>query len=391
LARGVVQRVFVASEIALSIVLVIGALLAIQSVIRMQRIPLGIDPEGVVSFRVTLQGPRYDAEHERATIIRDFERRIANIPGVVGIGSTTYIPIVGCCSQFGVQIAGRETDAANVLMVTGNLVTPGFFRSVRIPLLQGREFSDADDAAAPKVAVINETFAKRFWPKGDAIGHHIDAGGGKAMIVGVVGDIKQSRLVDGPEPQFYRPHAQDPWEGMTFTARVQGDNPERILPDVRRALRDLDASLPVYGVQTLERILADVIDSHRVFGILFAAFALVALLLATAGVYATMSFFVSQRTRELGLRVALGAESSRLVRLVVGQGAVLAVAGGVVGVAGGIVAARFLAHSLYGVSASEPGLYVAAVTALLLAAIVASYGPARRASGVDPMIALRSE
>ena len=391
LARGALQRVFVASEIALSIVLVIGALLAIESVVRMQRIPLGIDPAGVVSFRVTLQGPRYDAEPARAAAIRDFEQRIAAIPGVTAIGSTTYIPIVGCCSQFGVQIAGRETDVKNMLMVTGNLITPGFFQSVRIPLLQGREFTDADNAQAPKVAIINETFAKRYWPKGDALGHHLDAGGGMAMIIGVVGDINQARLTDGPEPQFYRPHAQDPWDGMTVTARVSGENPERIMPDVRRAMREVDSNLPVYGVATLERVVADVIDSHRVFGILFAAFACVALLLATAGVYATMSFFVSQRTRELGLRVALGAESSRLVRLVIRQGATLAIAGGVVGIIGGIAAARFLASSLYGVSASEPLLYAAAVGALVVAAVLASYGPARRASGVDPMIALRSE
>lgn len=391
LARGLTQRVFVATEIALSIVLVIGALLAIESVVRLQRVPLGIDPTGVVSFRITLQGPRYDSAPERAGVIRDFERRIAAIPRVEGVGATTYVPIVGCCSQFGVQVQGRETEPSHSLMVTGNIVTPGFFHSVRIPLLQGREFIDGDNAAAPKVVIINETFAKRFWPAGDAIGHIIDSGDGLERIIGVVGDIKQARITDGPEPQFYRAHAQDPWEGMTFTARVRGDNAEHILPDVRRAMRDLDANLPVYGVQTLERILADVVDSHRVFGILFAAFALVALILATAGVYATMSFFVSQRTRELGVRVALGAESGRVVGYVMRQGAVLAIVGAVVGATGGIAAARVLAHSLYGVSASEPTRYAVAVSTLVLAAVLASYGPARRASGVDPMIALRSE
>jgi putative ABC transport system permease protein len=178
---------------------------------------------------------------------------------------------------------------------------------------------------------------------------------------------------------------------MTFTVRVRGDNPERILPDVRRAMRDLDANLPVYAVQTLERILSDVVDSHRVFGVLFAAFALVAVILATAGVYATMSFFVSQRTRELGVRVALGAEPGRVVGYVMRQGAVIAVAGGVVGTLSGIAAARVLSNSLYGVSASEPARYAAAVGTLVLAAVMASYGPARRASGVDPMLALRSE
>src|SRR5262245_51587896 len=156
-------------------------------------------------------------------------------------------------------------------------------------------------------------------------------------------------------------------------------------------MRHFDTNLPVYALQTLERILSDVVDSHRVFGILFAAFALVALILATAGVYATMSFFVSQRTRELGVRVALGAEPGRVVSYVMRQGAVIAAAGAVAGTLSGIAAARMLSHSLYGVSASEPARYAVAVGALVLAAVLASYGPARRASGVDPMIALRSE
>jgi putative ABC transport system permease protein len=391
LARGMLQRLFVSTEIALSVILVVGALLAIESVIRLQHIPLGLDPTGVVTFRIALQGPRYDAPRERARVIDELEHRVAAIPGVEAAGATTYAPITGCCSQFGTQIAGRETDVKHLLMVTGNLITPGFFRSLRIPLLAGRELTDADGPDAPKVVVISETFAKKYWPAGDALGHLIDTGGGMAAIVGIVGDIKQARIVDAPEPQFYRPHAQDPWETMTFTVRVRGDLPERIVPDVRRAMSQLDPTLPVYGVQTLDKMLADVVDSHRVFGILFAAFAVLALTLATAGVYAVMSFFVSQRTRELGLRVALGAEPARVVRYVVRQGALLAVAGGVVGVGVGVVAARALAHTLYGVSANETLIYVAAASVLVVAAIVASYGPARRASAVDPMVALRAE
>jgi putative ABC transport system permease protein len=391
LARGMLQRLFVSTEIALSVILVIGALLAIESVIRLQQIPLGLDPTGVLTFRIALQGPRYNEPRERARVIDELEHRVSAIPGVEAAGATTYAPITGCCSQFGTQIAGRETDAKHVLMVTGNMITPGFFRSLRIPLLAGRELTDADGPDAPKVVVISETFAKKYWPAGDALGHLIDTGSGMAAIVGIVGDIKQARIVDAPEPQFYRAHAQDPWETMTFTVRVRGDVPERIVPDVRRAMSQLDPTLPVYGVQTLDKMLADVVDSHRVFGILFAAFAVLALTLATAGVYAVMSFFVSQRTRELGLRVALGAEPARVVRYVVRQGALLAVAGGAVGVVVGVVAARALAHTLYGVSADETPIYVAAASVLVIAAILASYGPARRASAVDPMVALRAE
>jgi putative ABC transport system permease protein len=178
---------------------------------------------------------------------------------------------------------------------------------------------------------------------------------------------------------------------MTFTVRVRGDNPERIIPEVRRAMRDLDPTQPVYNVQTLQKILVDQVQSPRSLGVLFASFAVVALLLATAGVYATMSFFVSQRTRELGLRVALGAEPTKVIGLIMRQGAFVALAGGIVGIALGVVAARALAHTLYGVSASEPLVYAAAGAVLVLAATFASYGPARRASTIDPMIALRAE
>jgi putative ABC transport system permease protein len=172
---------------------------------------------------------------------------------------------------------------------------------------------------------------------------------------------------------------------------VRGDRADRILPDVRRAMHAVDATLPVYGAQTLEKVLADAIESPRMFGVLYASFAAIALLLATAGVYATMSFFVSQRTRELGLRVALGAEPAALVRMIVRQGTLLAVIGGVVGVALGMIAARALAHTLYGVSAREPLVYLTASVVLVVAAMVATYGPARRASTVDPMIALRAD
>jgi putative ABC transport system permease protein len=389
--RGSLQRAFVVSEIAMSVVLVIGAALAIESVIRLRNVPLGVDPAGVLSFRLSLQGPRYDSTRERGRAMSDFEHRIAAIPGVESVGATTYVPLVGCCSQFGTQIEGRTTDAAHMMMVTGNMITPGFFRSTRVPLIAGREFSDADDADAPKVIIINETFAIRFWPAGDAIGHRIDTGNGMSTIVGIVGDIKQASITNAAEPQFYRPHLQDPWTAMTFTVRVRGNQPERIMPDVRRAMTAIDPTLPVYGVRTLENVLTDAIASPRMFGILYTAFAAVALLLATAGVYATMSFFVSQRTRELGLRVALGAEPRAVVRMIMRQGALLAVIGGIVGLALGSVAARALAHTLYGVSAREPLVYAVASAVLVVAATVASYGPARRASAIDPMIALRTD
>jgi hypothetical protein len=263
--RGLPQRLFVVSEIALSVILVIGAALAIESVVQMQRIPLGLDPTNVLTFRVGLAGQRYESDNERGRVIEQFTERVAALPGVEGAAATTYVPINGCCSQFGTAIEGRDNDPRHILMVTGNMVTPGFFTTLRIPIVAGRDFTTADDSAAPKVAIINETFAKKFWPAGDALGHRINTGNGMGTIVGIVGDIKQARMIDPPEPQFYRPHLQDPWETMTFTVRVKDGDPQRIVPDVRRVLRDLDPTLPVYSVSTLERAISNTVDSHRLF------------------------------------------------------------------------------------------------------------------------------
>jgi hypothetical protein len=307
--------------------------------------------------------------------------RVAAIPGVEVSSATTYPPIAGCCSQFGTQIEGRTVPPGKELMVTGNLITPGFFRALRIPLLAGREFTDADGPNAPRVVIINETFAKTFWPAGDAIGHRIDTGGGgMGTIVGIVGDIKQARLIDPPEPQFYRAHAQDPWERMTYAVRVSGDNPARIIPDVRRALREIDPALAVYGSVTLDRMIEQAVSSKRLFGGLFVVLATVALFLAAAGVYAVMSFYVGQRIPEIGLRVALGAERRRVVALVLRRSIRLAIVGGSLGLAGGAMAARVLAHSLYGVDAAEPTIYIVWARALAAVAVLATLAstPTRR-------------
>jgi predicted permease len=389
--RGRLQNVFVIAQIALSVILVVGATLTIESVVRLQNVPLGIEPHGILTFRLSLQGSRYDSSRERAAVVRELDRRIAAIPGVEISSATTYPPIAGCCSQFGTQIEGRTVPPGKELMVTGNLITPDFFRALHIPILRGRSFTDSDGPDAPRVVVINETFAKTFWPAGDAIGHRIDTGGGMATIVGIVGDIKQARLVDPPEPQFYRAHGQDPWDRMTYTIRVRGDNPARILSDVRRALHEIDPTLAVYGAITLDRMIENAVSSKRLFGGLFVALATVALFLAAAGVYAVMSFYVGRRIPEIGLRMALGAARTRVIGLVLRRGVVLAVIGGAMGLAGGAIAAKALAHSLYGVEASEPIIYVVAAVALIVVAALATLAPARRASAVDPMIALRAE
>jgi ABC-type antimicrobial peptide transport system permease subunit len=219
----------------------------------------------------------------------------------------------------------------------------------------------------------------------------VNTGAGPAAIVGIVKDIKQNGLLQRAEPQFYRPYAEDLVTTMTVAARVERGDPLRLVPDIHRIMRALDPTVPIFNVTTMRAMVDRHTVSSRVFSKLLTAFACIALILAATGVYATMAFAVSQRTRELGLRLALGAEPARLTSLVLRQSLLMALAGGMIGLVSGALAARGLAHTLYGVRADEPWGYAAAVIVLAVAAIAASYGPARRASAVDPMEALRAE
>jgi putative ABC transport system permease protein len=391
LDRGRLQRAFVAIELALSIVLVVGAELSVESVVRLRNVPLGFDPARVTTFRLSMQGQRYDSPAERTRAMTLLADRLAAVPDVAAVSATTYLPGAGCCSQFGTTIADHPVPPGQRLMVTGNIVLPGFFTTMHIPVLAGRDIAVTDDASAPRVVVISETFARRYWPSGDALGHLIDTGGGMATIVGIVGDVKQARLIDEPEPQFYRAFAQDPWSDMEFAVRTRTDAalPAAVL---RRAARDVDAiALPISRIATMQHLIDDSIASKQVLGTLLAVLAVVALGLATIGVYAIMSFFVSQRTQELGLRIALGAEPGGLLAYVMRQAFGVAAVGGVLGLAGSVIVARALQHLLFGVRAAEPLIYVTAAVALVAAAALASYGPARRAGASDPMLALRAE
>jgi predicted permease len=389
--RGRLQRAFVAVELALSIVLVVGAELAVESVIRLRNVPLGFEAARVTTFRINLQGQRYDSRPERARVVALLADRIGALPNVSAVSATTYAPATSCCSQFGTTIADHPMPPGHSFIVTGNIVLPGFFATMRIPLLAGRDFSATDDADAPRVVIISETFAKRFWPSGDALGHLIDTGGGMATIIGIVGDVKQGRLIDAPEPQFYRAFAQDPWSDMDFTVRTKTDAP-LAATDVRRVAHDIDPiALPISRVATLQQTIDDSIASKRVLGTLLVVLAIAALGLAAIGVYAIMSFFVSQRTQELGLRIALGAEPAGLLAYVLRQALGIAAIGAVIGLAGGVMVAQALQHLLFGVRAGEPFVYVVAAVALVAAAVGASYGPARRAGTSDPMLALRAD
>lgn len=389
LMRTGLQRALVVIEIALCLVLLVGAGFALESVYRLSHVPLGFNPSGVTVFRLSLQGTRYDSSYVRARTIATLAEQISALPGVEAAGAVTLMPILGCCSRFGTQIEGQDTPPD--LMITGNMITPGYFSTMRIPLIRGRDFAASDDADAPRVIVVNQTFAKRFWPTADALGHRVNTGGGWATIIAIVGDVKQNALVDAPEPQFYRAHTQDPWEDMWFAVRVGGADASRVMNDVRRVFAEIDPTQPIFSISTMATLIDRGLSSERTLGRLLTGFALVALLLAMAGVYAVMSFTVSQRMPELGLRLALGADRGGVLRLVLGQGAAVATLGAALGLMGAILAARALAHALYGVDALQPWVYLTSVATLVITALLATLVPARRAVSADPLMALRAE
>jgi len=389
-SRSRLQRAFVVAEVAISIMLVVSASLALESVWRIDRIPLGIDPAGVVSFEVTMQGARYDQPSARARLVDEVEQQLRAMPGVVAAGAADRMPINGCCSQFPMVIQGQPVAQGHEPFVTGTIATPGYFAALHVHLLAGRTFEASDDASAPKVMVINQTFAHKYWPRGDALGHLVNTGVGFATIVGVVQDVKQASIFGAPDPQFFRPYAQDPWTRAVFAVRARGDLAQ-VASAARRVVRSIDPTMPIFDVQTLAQVFDEATLTTRSLSRLLVAFAGIALLLAATGLYGLVSFLVERRTRELGLRVALGAEPSRVARMVIVQACALAAVGVAVGIGGAMLAAKWLASTLYGVTPRDTSVYLLAVLILGAASLAASYGPARRASRADPMDALRAE
>ena len=388
--RPRLQQTLVAAQIALSIVLLVAAGLSVESVRQIQRIPLGFDPNGLLVFNVTLQDPHYDNDPPaRVRFAAALVDRMRALPGATGAGATS-LPPLRCCSQWQLHIDGRA-DGVEKLMVTGNAVTPGYFDAMRIPVMRGRAFEATDGAQATPVMVINETFATRYWPNENPLGQTVRDGFDHAVVVGVVKDVKQGGVLDAAEPQFYRPLAQRPVTTLTFALRMTRGDPAALTSAIRSIVHDLDPSLPMYNVSTMRRRVDEALLSRRTFEGLMLVFGAIALALAAIGVFAVTSFMVGERTRELGLRVALGAEPAHLLRLVLRGSAVLAMIGGIIGLGGAAAAARLLSHTLYGVRAGDPQVFIAAAVSLVLATLIASYGPARRASMADPMISLRAD
>ena len=399
--RGRLREVLAVSEVAISLVLLIGALLALESFTSLMRVSPGFDTNNLSSVEFSLSPKQYDTPEKRAAFITEASARLAALPGVDSVAMANSLPLQGGPDIL-FSVAGRpETEQSNgALDAEYRVVSPDYFRTLGIALQRGRTFSDGDSADSQYVAIINQAMARWLWPNGNAMGQHIWIG--KPMgpeytersareIVGIVGDIREMTLAEPPAATMYLPAAQAPGtDGGLFLVRSVRAGAVSA-GAIHSVLSQFDPEHPAGQVETMDETMAASLTDWRFRAVLLGVFGGLALFIATIGVYGVISYWVAQRTHEIGIRMALGAERGDVLRLVLGQGARLALVGVIVGVAVAFGLTRFLADMLYGVKPTDPLTFAATAILLLVVAIVACHVPARRAMRVDPMVALRYE
>ncbi|HEV8239991.1 MAG TPA: ABC transporter permease [Thermoanaerobaculia bacterium] len=390
------RSTLVIAEIALSLVLMTGAGLLVRSYLALMSTDLGFDRDGIVSFRVTLPQTTYGEKPKRVIFFDQLFARLRGLPGVEVVGSGQGTPFSGWNVEGGISIDGLPLQPGEERIAHYQIVTPQFFRAMGVPLLRGRPFGDADrDPAAPNV-LVNESFARRFLNGRDPLGYRVKVGepDGEdpwAPIVGVVADYRHYRLPQPMQPAVYFPYGAWPSSTQTVVLRSRLADPLSLVPAVRQAVRELDADVPIYRVETFEQAIARTLWRQRLQGQALAAFAVLALLLAAVGLYGVVSYSVAQRRREIGVRVALGATRAQVVGVVLGQGAALVMRGIVVGLVAALLLSRPLAALLYEVRATDPLTYAVVPVVLGLVALLATAVPALLAARLAPQAALRAE
>src|SRR5262245_12423522 len=386
-----IRRLLVLSEIALSLVLMISAGLIIKSFLLLLAVHPGIQPENVLTMRVSLNSKR---GLQIVNYYQELLQRIGRIPGVESVGAISHMPLSGAVAFVGFTIDGKPSAPGEEQSTHFRAISPAYLRTMGISLLKGRDFTKQDDERATSVMLINETLARRYFQGEDPIGRRmsITIGDEPVMreIVGVVGDVKHRGLTKESDSEVYVPYPQLPLIGMNIVVRTASD-PLSIVAAVRNEAFAVDRTQPVANIRTMESYLADSIAQPRFTTILLGLFAALALALAVVGIYGVMSYFVTQRTHEIGIRLALGARPPDVLRMVIRQGMALTVSGLVIGLALAFAATRLLMNLLYGVGPTDPMTFVVISSLFALVALLACYVPARRAAKVDPVVALRRE
>jgi putative ABC transport system permease protein len=391
------RKALIVAEVALALALLVGAGLMVKSSARMtEKQQKGFDPRHSLTLRATLPPSRYSDERRIAAFHRQAQERLSALPGVESATSTNFLPGSGAWISTEFQIEGRPAPPPGQERVSSfQKVGADYFRTVRIPIIKGREFSADDVEGAPTVAVISETLARRYFPNQDPLGQRVKVGAPESAgpwyaVVGVTGDVPRFMLDREMQPMLYLPNQQLPDREAYVVVRASGA-PMAALPAVRAQIAALDDKLPLYEIKSHERVIADRIAGLRLIAGLMVMFGALALVLASVGIYGVMAYAVSQRTREIGVRVALGARPQDVLRLVVGQSLRLAALGLAIGLPVALALGRVMAGALFGVVALEPMTFVGFTLLLTGVALLAGYLPARRAMRVDPMIALRFE
>jgi putative ABC transport system permease protein len=387
------RGVLVALEVALSLVLLVGAGLMIRSFLRLQQTNLGFNPENVLTVNLTLPESRYPEERQQVSFFQDALARLQSVNGVQSVGATTSLPLTLSVNGSDFRIEGHpDPEPGKELIINMSSVSPGYFHTLGVPMLKGRDFSDRDNKDAPEAAIINSDLARTYFPDEDPIGKRMKFTDTESWIsiVGVSGDVKQLGQDIGVKPEIYFPYLQVPASSMSLVARTAKE-PLSLVGAVKTQIQLIDKDLPIDDAKTMQQLLANSKSGRRFNLILLTGFALVALVLAMVGIYGVMSYTVAQRTHEIGIRVAVGAQSSDVFRMVIGQGMVLALIGIAFGLAGACALTRLMTTMLFGVEPTDPVTFITIVVLLAGVALVACYIPGRRATKVDPLVALRYE
>ena len=390
------RRVLVGAEIGGCVVLLVSAGLLVRALDQIQAVDPGFRADHLLTLRTVLPLPKYDDLTAQNQFISSVLNAARQLPGVTGAAYISFLPMINHGGVWPVHIAGGVEDPSSQRNAHLRYVTPGYFQTMQIPLKRGRDVREGDTPQTPYVAVVSEAFVRFYWPGQDPIGRHIDFGGHDRMVVGVVGDVRMRGLVQSSEPAVYLPYGQHkdgvaPWyTPKDLAVRTTGD-PLAIAPALRRIVHEVDPVQAVSDVQTMDSVVAHETEARSVQVRVLGVFAAIALLLAAVGIHGLLSFAISARTQEIGVRMALGASRGSVVSMVLAESALLAVAGGVAGIALAFGAGRYLASILVGIQPSDPVTFFGASSVVMLTAVAASLVPALRAVRIDPAVALRGE
>lgn len=401
--KGGIRNALILSEVAMSLLLLIGAGLLAKSLARLESISPGFEMEKLLVTRLSLPKAQYSTPELLTSFYQQLSRRITNLPGVKSVGATSVLPLGGSNVRVNFVILGRPPVSVGEQPITQyRMITPNYFQTMKIPAIAGRDFKDTDTLHSQPVAIINETFARRYWPNASAIGAHIKLDDNnteprEVQIIGVMGSVRHTSLNEDPAPEVYVPISQIPAENvslvinnMNWVIRTSAE-PMSIAAAIRREIQSANGNIATSNTKAMGQFLSSSLAQRKFNFFLLGVSAITALVLASMGIYGLISYSVAQRTQELGVRIALGAQQFDVLKLIIGGGLKVVISGLILGLIAAIASTRVLANLIFGISATDPSTFAAMSILLTLVALVASYVPARRATKVDPLIALRGE